>query len=589
MRESTHLVDQRVHAARVKLARKVWWDRLSIFSAIFVTAALLVFGARVVQARVTMGKQSRTMISELQSDPSKYLTYVSYVPSQFHQSFNGSHPQGPWALEERRFTETGLVVGDLIEGHCDLDRLGEVLRKRGDTTWCGPGSANSLGCVGGYWLDRFQKPSSDLSSTDMAEPVVRSCPDGFFCPAGQVCYILCALGGACNSSMPVPHWAHSADAKIIKQHSGAVLESISLELESPDKVLEEEGATLQLPAASEDAAWLQWNSDSPPLLTAGAPDQSWGHLGNASFYTCKFLPGTAKEVLAPPKSSGLPGCPGVAHLYLCPAGLHCPTPIKALSCPRGSYCPLGSDRPIKCPPFLHLCEEEGLAAPNTRSLASTVTLLCLGLLALLTWIETRPAPSPLHSNSGAPPRRNVSMDLLIPPPDANKRRKRTPRQASSSALSAAGAGSSSTVSSYAALNQQGVDTDDEVQSPRSTWLSEVLFADPPLDVCYHDLGLRLSSGRQVLKGVSGEFKSGRLAAILGPSGVGKTSFLNALCGKGAAQGTVTGSVTVQLSGQGGANREDNEGATALSTTADGSEQPQTAKKGSVLRDLTYNQ
>ena len=93
MRESTHLVDQRVHAARVKLARKVWWDRLSIFSAIFVTAALLVFGARVVQARVTMGKQSRTMISELQSDPSKYLTYVSYVPSQFHQSFNGSHPQ----------------------------------------------------------------------------------------------------------------------------------------------------------------------------------------------------------------------------------------------------------------------------------------------------------------------------------------------------------------------------------------------------------------------------------------------------------------------------------------------------------------
>jgi len=587
--ESTRLVNPSVREARARLARKVWWDRLSLVCAVFITAALLACGARVVQARVTMGKQSRTMISELQSDPSKYLTYISYVPSEFHRSFNGSQPHGPWALEERRFTETGLVVGDLIEGHCDLDRLGQVLRKRGDTTWCGPGSANSLGCVGGYWLDRFQKPN-ELSSDSLPEPVVRSCPDGFFCPAGQVCYILCALGGACNSSMPVPHWAHSADARSIKQHSSAVLESASLDIASTEAVEEDkEGTSPLLPATSEDAAWMQWNGDSPPLLTAGAPDQSWRHLGNASFYTCKFLPGTAKEVLAPPKSSGLPGCPGVAHLFLCPAGLHCPTPIKAQSCPKGSYCPLGSDRPIKCPPFLHLCEVEGLTAPNTRSLASTVTLLCLGLLALLTWIETRPAPNPLQSSGGAPPRRNVSMDLLIPPPPSNKRRKRAPRHASSSSLSAIGATGSSNASSYATIDQQqAIELEPEEAgplSPRSTWLSEVPFADPPLDVCFNGLGLKLSSGRQVLKGVSGEFKSGRLAAILGPSGVGKTSFLNALCGKGAAQGTVTGSVTVQLPGEGGINGAGN-GVVDATTSEEGSFQRPVEKKGSILRDLT---
>ncbi|KAJ3078440.1 hypothetical protein HK100_010728, partial [Physocladia obscura] len=45
------------------------------------------------------------------------------------------------------------------------------------------------------------------------------------------------------------------------------------------------------------------------------------------------------------------------------------------------------------------------------------------------------------------------------------------------------------------------------------------------------LGLRLSSGREILKGVSGEIKSGRMTAIMGPSGAGKTTFMNVLMGK----------------------------------------------------------
>jgi ABC-type multidrug transport system ATPase subunit len=36
--------------------------------------------------------------------------------------------------------------------------------------------------------------------------------------------------------------------------------------------------------------------------------------------------------------------------------------------------------------------------------------------------------------------------------------------------------------------------------------------------------------KQVLKGVSGTFKSGELTAIMGPSGAGKTSLLNLLTG-----------------------------------------------------------
>jgi hypothetical protein len=231
--------------------------------------------------------------------------------------------------------------------------------------------------------------------------------------------------------------------------------------------------------------------------------------------------------------------------------MHCPTPVAALPCPRGAYCPLGSDKPIACPPFLHFCDDDGLAAPNTRPLASTATLLCLGLLALLAWVEARPAPNPQQTTAAGLPRRNVSMDLLVP------------RLADSSAARGG--------TSYATVPQTSGGGDAPL-SPRSTWLSEVPFADPPLDVCFRGLGLTLSSGRQVLRGVSGNFRSGRLAAILGPSGVGKTSFLNVLCGKGAAHGNVTGCVTVQAPG----------GEDALPHEAEASSQ-----KGSVLQDLTY--
>ena len=43
--------------------------------------------------------------------------------------------------------------------------------------------------------------------------------------------------------------------------------------------------------------------------------------------------------------------------------------------------------------------------------------------------------------------------------------------------------------------------------------------------------------------MSGEFRSGRFACILGPSGVGKTTFLNVLCGR-APYGTATGRVVI---------------------------------------------
>lgn len=49
---------------------------------------------------------------------------------------------------------------------------------------------------------------------------------------------------------------------------------------------------------------------------------------------------------------------------------------------------------------------------------------------------------------------------------------------------------------------------------------------------FDNLGVKLkSTGQCIVEGVSGEFRPKRVAAIMGPSGAGKTTFMNALCGR----------------------------------------------------------
>lgn len=45
-----------------------------------------------------------------------------------------------------------------------------------------------------------------------------------------------------------------------------------------------------------------------------------------------------------------------------------------------------------------------------------------------------------------------------------------------------------------------------------------------------------------MQGVNAVFPAGSMSAVMGPSGAGKTSFLNALRGTASAYGTITGNV-----------------------------------------------
>lgn len=64
-----------------------------------------------------------------------------------------------------------------------------------------------------------------------------------------------------------------------------------------------------------------------------------------------------------------------------------------------------------------------------------------------------------------------------------------------------------------------------------------------IDLEFDKLGLELNNGQNILRDVTGVFAHGRMAAIMGPSGAGKTTFMNVLAGK-ATYGKMLGEVRV---------------------------------------------
>eukprot|EP01025_Chloroclados_australasicus_P069478 TRINITY_DN9815_c0_g1_i2.p1 TRINITY_DN9815_c0_g1~~TRINITY_DN9815_c0_g1_i2.p1 ORF type:complete len:477 (+),score=38.17 TRINITY_DN9815_c0_g1_i2:65-1495(+) len=188
-----------------------------------------------------------------------------------------------------------------------------------------------------------------------------------------------------------------------------------------------------------------------------------------------------------PEESVIPNLP-------CPAGYYCPTPAEQIRCPSGYYCRRYSKEPSRCP-FLASCPE-GSSAPELTWAGFVgiviIVFVVAGIFLLAIYL--------IYRNQGRTTQNSETRD---------------------------------------ALQQLASVLVEEMNMMRwQTWT-----VDARINIFFDKLGLSLKNGKVLLSGVSGQFQYGRLYAVMGPSGAGKTTFLNVLLGK-ASYGKPTGTMRI---------------------------------------------
>ncbi|KAJ3210108.1 hypothetical protein HDU67_005649, partial [Dinochytrium kinnereticum] len=208
----------------------------------------------------------------------------------------------------------------------------------------------------------------------------------------------------------------------------------------------------------------------------------------------------------------------------------------------GYQCATGTVTPIACQ-FLSRCPE-GTIIESHIGLLGLVIVLDLLLFALVIGKrvkELKRASLPLSSLIPAPLHR-----FLLPQKKTRGRGPNTPSRDKKPATdvedgtvvvvedeSDALGGATSSSSADPRTEMGAMARDDEVLKPLMACFRKAFDGQEGLkmDFKFDGLSLRLPNGKTILKGVTGEIRAGRMTAIMGPSGAGKTTFMNVLMGK----------------------------------------------------------
>ncbi|KAJ3025743.1 UNVERIFIED_CONTAM: hypothetical protein HDU68_006733, partial [Siphonaria sp. JEL0065] len=193
---------------------------------------------------------------------------------------------------------------------------------------------------------------------------------------------------------------------------------------------------------------------------------------------------------------------GLFEPMACPPGFYCPDYKTASPCPAGSYCLSGQIAPTPCE-FMSICPAGTIVQRHYGLL-----LIVLGIDAVLFLIyvifrfrEYR------RANAGKPLFGRKKDEFVLV--DGTKGKDVT-RKATLDANEI-----ERNISALTAGFHKGLNGRDDLQ----------------MNYEFDSLGLTLPDGKTILEGVSGSINAGRMTAIMGPSGAGKTTFMNVLMGK----------------------------------------------------------
>ncbi|XP_076884404.1 ABC transporter G family member 28-like [Bidens hawaiensis] len=283
----------------------------------------------------------------------------------------------------------------------------------------------------------------------------------------------------------------------------------------------------------------------------------------------------------------------------CPAGFFCPSSVEKYSCEPGHYCRLGSTYETECFQFA-TCDKEAVM----QNITAYGIMTCVGLILLLLIfynctdqvITTREKRKAKSREAAAQSAKESAQERWRNAKETAKKKaetlSRTFSRKKSTMTEPSSAGTSSkdeaimmhdieedpedrdTVSvdigekaakkelkakklhtrseifkyAYGQIEKEKAMEQQQGSSPFSGVLSMATGSSyrsrPKLEVSFEDLTLMLKgTKRHLLRSVNGKISPGRVSAVMGPSGAGKTTFLSALTGK--ARGcTVIGSILI---------------------------------------------
>lgn len=187
-------------------------------------------------------------------------------------------------------------------------------------------------------------------------------------------------------------------------------------------------------------------------------------------------------------------------LLECPAGQVCTNASSAEECPEGSYCPEGFTEPMPCS-WAQICPAGSASRQPGLGAALLVAEILGATLAAwfaFTSVKTRIDQCALSKPEAEQGKDDQGVTQVGPVPSFRSALQQTTGQQNAASIS----------------------------------------------IDFRNLSMTLrSNGQPILQGVSGSFPAGSSVAVMGPSGGGKTTFMNALCGR-ADYGKVSGDIFI---------------------------------------------
>ena len=193
------------------------------------------------------------------------------------------------------------------------------------------------------------------------------------------------------------------------------------------------------------------------------------------------------------------GAQGLFEPVVCPPKYYCATPRTLDKCPQGYFCPTGTYKPRPC----NLLASCPTGSASQTSFTGVVSFVVIDFfLLILYFVLQRRDRQKSIANTALPT--SVAASSKIGNTDAQT------------------------------IQDANLQRQKEMQLKQGLALnfqSSMNGKDLRMHFEMEQLGFKLPAGKEILKGVTGQIHAGRMTAIMGPSGAGKTTFLNVLCGK----------------------------------------------------------